>query len=159
MKLSFISTGYGKRAPGPLRAGRRDGRRSASPSSARSSSAMTGWCSSIRASAPASQRTSNRSPHRGNWFFSKAVMRTEFEPSRDALVNQLPALGIDPADVKHAVLSHLHWDHAGRHARPPTATASSVNRREWEDATSRKGIACRRLHQGRVRGSGPGHAV
>lgn len=76
---------------------------------------------------------------RGNWFFSKVVMRTEFEPSRDALVNQLPVLGFDPSDVRCAVLSHLHWDHAGGMRDFPRCRFV-INRPEWEDAVSRRGI-------------------
>lgn len=78
--------------------------------------------------------------YRGNWFFSRFIMPTEFDPSRDALVRQLPALGFDPADVKHVIVSHLHWDHAGGMRDLPDATFT-VNRREWEDAIARKGLA------------------
>jgi len=92
-------------------------------------------------------------PHRGNWFFSKAVMRTEFEPSRDALVNQLPALGIDPTDVKHAVLSHLHWDHAGG-MRDLPHTRFIINHREWDEAVSRKGIDAGAYIKGQFEGAG-----
>ncbi len=76
---------------------------------------------------------------RGNWFFSRVVMRTEFEPARDALVNQLPALGFNPSEVTHAVLSHLHWDHAGGMRDFPHCRFI-INRPEWEDAVSRRGI-------------------
>ncbi len=78
--------------------------------------------------------------YRGNWFFSKAVMRTEFEPARDALVNQLPSLGFDPADIRYVVLSHLHWDHAGGMRDLPHAHFIA-NRREWEEAVARKGLS------------------
>jgi len=91
--------------------------------------------------------------HRGNWFFSKAVMRTEFEPSRDAIVNQLPALGIDPADVKYAVISHLHWDHAGG-MKDLRGTRFIINRHEWDEATSRKGIAAGAYIKGQFEGAG-----
>lgn len=78
--------------------------------------------------------------YRGNRFFSRAVMRTRFDPARDALVRQLPALGFDPADIRYAVLSHLHWDHAGGMRDLPGAHFI-VNRREWEEAAALKGLA------------------
>lgn len=91
--------------------------------------------------------------HRGNWLFSKAVMRTEFDPARDALVNQMPALGLDPADVRYAVISHLHWDHAGG-MRDFPRSRFIVNRREWDEATSRKGIAAGAYIKGQFAGAG-----
>lgn len=92
-------------------------------------------------------------PHRGNWLFSKAVMRTEFEPARDALIKQMPALGFDPADVRHAIISHLHWDHAGGMRDFPGARFI-INRREWDEATARKGIAAGAYIAGQFEGAG-----
>jgi glyoxylase-like metal-dependent hydrolase (beta-lactamase superfamily II) len=77
--------------------------------------------------------------YRGNWFFSRFIMPTRFDPSSDALVHQLKRLGYDRADVKYAVLSHLHWDHAGG-MRDLPRTTFIVNRLEWEHATTRKGM-------------------
>jgi glyoxylase-like metal-dependent hydrolase (beta-lactamase superfamily II) len=34
----------------------------------------------------------------------------------------LRALGVDPAQVRHAILTHLHYDHAGNHGLFPNAT-------------------------------------
>lgn len=77
--------------------------------------------------------------YRGNWFFSRFIMHTQFDPSDDALVNQLKVLGYSPAEIKHVVISHLHWDHAGGMRDFPGATFT-VSRREWEHAVSRKGL-------------------
>jgi glyoxylase-like metal-dependent hydrolase (beta-lactamase superfamily II) len=91
--------------------------------------------------------------HRGNWFFSKAVMRTEFEPARDALVNQLQAVGFDPADVRYAVLSHLHWDHAGGMRDFPGARFI-INRHEWDEAIARGVIDAGAYIKGQFEGAG-----
>ncbi len=91
--------------------------------------------------------------HRGNWFFSKAMMRTEFEPARDALVNQLPAAGYDPAEVRYAIISHLHWDHAGG-MRDLPGTRFIINRLEWDEATTRRGIAAGAYIRGQFEGAG-----
>jgi len=79
-------------------------------------------------------------------------MRTEFEPSRDALVNQLPALGIDPTDVRYAILSHLHWDHAGGMRDFPAPTSSSTGMNGMKPLPARASM--RRLHQGQFEGAG-----
>jgi glyoxylase-like metal-dependent hydrolase (beta-lactamase superfamily II) len=46
----------------------------------------------------------------------------------------LKHLDIDPASVRYAVLSHLHFDHAGGLHALPNATVV-VQRREWETGT------------------------
>jgi glyoxylase-like metal-dependent hydrolase (beta-lactamase superfamily II) len=46
------------------------------------------------------------------------VTPVDLEPGRDA-ANQCRALGVDPAEVRHLILSHFHGDHvAGSHAFP-----------------------------------------
>lgn len=47
------------------------------------------------------------------------------------LTGRLEALEIDPARVRYAVISHLHFDHAGGLKELPNATIV-VQRREWE---------------------------
>jgi len=74
----------------------------------------------------------------GNLFFHRCVMRTRFDPQRDALVQQLPRLGFKPADVKHVIISHLHWDHAGGMRDFPQAHFF-VGRREWEFVSNLSG--------------------
>ncbi|HEX7884491.1 MAG TPA: N-acyl homoserine lactonase family protein [Phenylobacterium sp.] len=49
----------------------------------------------------------------------------------ETLTRRLEQLDIDPARVRYAVLSHLHFDHAGGLRELPNATVV-VQRREWE---------------------------
>jgi glyoxylase-like metal-dependent hydrolase (beta-lactamase superfamily II) len=74
--------------------------------------------------------------YRGNWFFSKFIMKTEFNPDRDPLIRQLPTLGFDPKKVKYIVISHLHWDHAGGILDFPDAQCL-INKKEWEAANAK----------------------
>ncbi|HEY9160407.1 MAG TPA: MBL fold metallo-hydrolase [Desulfomonilia bacterium] len=76
----------------------------------------------------------------GNFFFLRCVMRTQFNPRLDALVNQLPQLGFKPSDVKHVIISHLHWDHAGGMRDFPDAHFY-VGRREWDFASNLSGAS------------------
>lgn len=60
-----------------------------------------------------------------------------FEPhlapdGADALGNVLSHAGFEPGDVTHAVLTHLHFDHAGGLLELPNATVV-VQRREWAE--------------------------
>jgi N-acyl homoserine lactone hydrolase len=50
-------------------------------------------------------------------------------------VEQLPALGVDPMDVRVVVMTHLHYDHAGSIAAFPQATFV-VDAAEWRAARS-----------------------
>jgi glyoxylase-like metal-dependent hydrolase (beta-lactamase superfamily II) len=71
--------------------------------------------------------------YRQNWIFYKFIMRTEFDPGRDPVVKQIREIGMDPNRVKHVILSHLHWDHAGGMRDFPQAEFI-VGKREWESA-------------------------
>ncbi|MBI4346512.1 MAG: MBL fold metallo-hydrolase [Elusimicrobia bacterium] len=53
-------------------------------------------------------------------------------PAGDA-ATQLKKDGLDPAEVRWIIVSHLHLDHTGDLAAFPKATVI-VSRREWEDA-------------------------
>jgi glyoxylase-like metal-dependent hydrolase (beta-lactamase superfamily II) len=75
----------------------------------------------------------------GNLVFLRYVMQTQFDPRRDALVYQLPQIGFKPSDVKHVIISHLHWDHAGGMRDFPDARFI-INRKEWEFADELNGI-------------------
>lgn len=75
----------------------------------------------------------------GNLFFHRCVMRTRFNPQHDALVHQLPRFGFKPSDVKHVIISHLHWDHAGGMRDFPQAHFI-VGRREWNFASGLSGV-------------------
>jgi N-acyl homoserine lactone hydrolase len=57
----------------------------------------------------------------------------------DAMPGQLRARGLDPADVKLVVMTHLHFDHASGVAQFPGATFV-VTKREWTAATEEKGV-------------------
>jgi len=49
----------------------------------------------------------------------------------ETVTRRLEGLDIDPARVRHVVVSHLHFDHAGGLSELPNATVI-VQRREWE---------------------------
>jgi glyoxylase-like metal-dependent hydrolase (beta-lactamase superfamily II) len=53
--------------------------------------------------------------------------------AEDAVVEQLPRLGVDPMDVRIVVMTHLHYDHAGGVAAFPQATFV-VDADEWRAA-------------------------
>lgn len=55
----------------------------------------------------------------------------------ETLTSHLERLDIDPAKVRYAVLSHLHFDHAGGLRELPNATVV-VQRREWEAGFDRE---------------------
>lgn len=50
--------------------------------------------------------------------------------------NQIRSLGYDPDGVRHVVLSHLHFDHAGQICDFPQATFH-LRRSEWDAALAR----------------------
>jgi glyoxylase-like metal-dependent hydrolase (beta-lactamase superfamily II) len=58
------------------------------------------------------------------------VFTCHFEPGEE-LAGRLRAVGCDPAEVRWAVNSHLHFDHTGGNAQLPNATFIH-QRREWE---------------------------
>ena len=55
----------------------------------------------------------------------------------ETLTAHLERLDIDPAKVRYAVISHLHFDHAGGLRELPNATVV-VQRREWEAGFERE---------------------
>jgi glyoxylase-like metal-dependent hydrolase (beta-lactamase superfamily II) len=58
------------------------------------------------------------------------VFDVEFRAGEDVAA-RLAALGVDPAAVRHLIVSHLHFDHTGGNASVPNARLA-VQRREWE---------------------------
>ena len=75
-------------------------------------------------------------------FAAGIAFSIEMEPDQ-AVVEQLPALGVDPMDVRVVVMTHLHYDHAGGIADFPQATFV-VDADEWRAARSggfRKGYS------------------
>jgi len=57
--------------------------------------------------------------------------------AEETVTSHLERLDIDPAKVRHVVLSHLHFDHAGGLRELPNATIV-VQRREWEAGFERE---------------------
>lgn len=66
-----------------------------------------------------------------------AIHRPRMKPD-DAVPGQLRARGVDPADVRLVVMTHLHYDHASGAGQFPGATFVCT-RREW-DAASNGGV-------------------
>jgi glyoxylase-like metal-dependent hydrolase (beta-lactamase superfamily II) len=66
-----------------------------------------------------------------------AIHQPKMEPE-DAVPGQLRARGVDPADVKLVVMSHLHYDHASGAGQFPGATFVCTGR-EWA-AASKGGV-------------------
>ncbi len=60
----------------------------------------------------------------------QVVTRVPLDPD-EAAVRQIAGLGMDPNDVRHIVLTHMHFDHCGGLADFPGATVH-VHRRELE---------------------------
>lgn len=58
------------------------------------------------------------------------------ERPHQRLAAQLAQHGIEPADVRYVLHTHLHIDHAGQTDQFPMATTAVVNRRELEYAVS-----------------------
>ena len=58
------------------------------------------------------------------------------ERPHQRLAAQLASHGIEPADVRYVLHTHLHIDHAGQTDQFPMATTAVVNRRELEYAVS-----------------------
>jgi hypothetical protein len=52
------------------------------------------------------------------------------------LESQLARFGVDLADVRYVLHTHLHIDHAGQDDRFPTSTTVVINRRELEYSVS-----------------------
>jgi N-acyl homoserine lactone hydrolase len=67
-------------------------------------------------------------------FAAGLLYSIEMEPDW-ALVEQLPARGVDPIDVRVVVMTHLHYDHAGAIGAFPQATFV-VDAVEWRAARS-----------------------
>jgi glyoxylase-like metal-dependent hydrolase (beta-lactamase superfamily II) len=57
----------------------------------------------------------------------------------DAMPDQIKARGVNPADIKLVVMTHMHLDHASGVSQFPNATFI-VTAREWEAATNGPGI-------------------
>lgn len=69
-----------------------------------------------------------------SWFFL-SLMRPEFREEMTA-IRQIQRLGFDPRDVRHIVLTHLDFDHAGGLDDFPEATVH-LFQKERDDAMTR----------------------
>jgi N-acyl homoserine lactone hydrolase len=72
------------------------------------------------------------------WHPFFRLSRFELGPT-DEVAPQLRAIGVEPGDVGHVVLSHLHTDHVGG-LDPFTRSQVLVSRSEWNRATGRPGL-------------------
>jgi len=66
------------------------------------------------------------------WFtqFFRIIMDMPFDP-QEAAINQVRRLGFQPEDVRHIILTHMHFDHCGGLPDFPWATVH-VHRREHD---------------------------
>lgn len=78
-------------------------------------------------------------PHRRLSQFFLKINNIQLRPEETAL-SQVKALGFDPKDVRHIVITHLDFDHAGGLADFPHA-AVHLTAREREVADERRGGA------------------
>ncbi len=65
----------------------------------------------------------------------QVITRLKMDPKESAS-NQVKKLGFDPQDVRHIVLTHMHFDHCGGLPDFPQAQVH-VHRREFEAFTGR----------------------
>jgi glyoxylase-like metal-dependent hydrolase (beta-lactamase superfamily II) len=75
---------------------------------------------------------------RPTWFiqFFRMITVMPFDPN-EAAVNQVKQLGYQPEDIKHIVLTHMHFDHCGGLPDFPHAKIH-VHRQEYEDFADEK---------------------
>lgn len=76
---------------------------------------------------------------RPTWFtqFFRVVSYMPFDPN-EAVVHQLPKFGYQPEDVKHILLTHMHFDHIGGLSDFPHAKIH-VYKKEYDAFIHRKG--------------------
>lgn len=71
-------------------------------------------------------------------WWNAAMLRFRFDPER-TMLRQLRALGIGPGEVRHIVMTHLDFDHAGGLADFPAARVHLMER-EAKAARRREGL-------------------
>lgn len=71
-------------------------------------------------------------------WWNAAMLRFRFDPER-TMLHQLRALGIGPGEVRHIVMTHLDFDHAGGLADFPAARVHLMER-EAKAARRRQGL-------------------
>ena len=74
------------------------------------------------------------------WFtqFFRIITVMPFDP-QEAAVNQIQRLGYQPEDLKHIILTHMHFDHCGGLPDFPHAKVH-VHKKEFDDFINRKGF-------------------
>lgn len=74
---------------------------------------------------------------RPHWMLKiyRVIMELPFDP-HETTINQIKQLGYLPEDVRHIVLTHMHFDHCGGLPDFPRATVH-VHRREFEAFTGK----------------------
>ncbi|MFJ6725026.1 MBL fold metallo-hydrolase [Streptomyces sp. NPDC091281] len=87
------------------------------------------------------------------WEFAYGWGRPLVDPAL-AAVHQIKALGLDPGDVRHIVLTHMDLDHIGGLADFPAAQVH-LHRRELDAATARDGFVARRRYRPSLWDHGP----
>jgi glyoxylase-like metal-dependent hydrolase (beta-lactamase superfamily II) len=65
----------------------------------------------------------------------RVIMSVPFDP-QEAVIHQLPRLEYKPEDVRHIILTHMHFDHCGGLPDFPWAKVH-VHRREYDAFTGR----------------------
>jgi len=72
------------------------------------------------------------------WFtqFFRVITKMPFDPN-EAAINQVKRLGYKPEDIKHILLTHMHFDHCSGLPDFPQAKVH-VHRREYEAFTEGK---------------------
>ncbi len=87
------------------------------------------------------------------WSFAHLYGRPAIDPSL-AAIEQIRALGFDPADVRHIVQTHLDLDHVGGLSDFPWATVH-VHATELAAARARKGVKGRGRYRPPMWAHGP----
>jgi len=74
------------------------------------------------------------------WFtqFFRIITSMPFDPE-EAAVNQVQRLGYQPEDIKHIILTHMHFDHCGGLPDFPSAKVH-VHKKEYEAFIKQKGF-------------------
>ncbi len=69
------------------------------------------------------------------WFnrFMQVFLPYRFQPDTESATTQLKAIGYQPEDVTHLILSHMHLDHAGGILDFPKAK-TLISQEEWDHA-------------------------
>ena len=87
-----------------------------------------------------------RAPHPRLSKFFHAMLNIQFRMEETA-VDQVRALGFDPADVRHIILTHLDFDHAGGIEDFPNARVHVMEAERDSAERKRRGFISRRRYR------------